>query len=149
MKSSTNEPGAAPREFFMEHRWGCRVPCSLCVRLSAGAKVSGAGRLRDVSMSGAFIETALDLPQFAQVELAVVRDDPPREITMMASVVRVERDGIAVEWCEMSAGPICALLGCATRCAASATPLCKQSSGRDAEATPPSACSNRCLAMCS
>jgi hypothetical protein len=129
MKSSANERGTAPRQLFMEHRWGRRIPCRLYVRLTGGAGVSGAGRLRDVSMSGAFIDTALDLPQLAQVELAVVRDDPPREITMMASVVRVERDGIAVEWCEMSAGPVCALLGCATRCAAAATPLCEQASG--------------------
>ena len=59
----------------MEHRWGQRRRCRARVCVSAGAGVSGSARLRDVSISGAFLETALPLPLFAQIAIAVLRDD--------------------------------------------------------------------------
>jgi hypothetical protein len=104
---------------FMEHRWGQRTRCRATVRLSAGAGVIGTGRVRDVSTSGAFIETALQLPMHARVLLMVLgNESASREVAITASVARVVRDGIGVEWCETPTGSICALLGCATPCAA-------------------------------
>ena len=110
----------SPRRVSMDHRWGQRVPCGSHVRLSTGAGIGGAGRLRDVSMSGAFLETALELPLFGRVTVAVVRDDPAlgREIEAIGSVVRKEPGGAGIEWCETPAGSICARLGCTSRCAA-------------------------------
>jgi hypothetical protein len=124
-QSVGREPGGA-RHFAMEHRWGQRVPCKLRVRLSASAGLGGAGRLRDVSMSGAFVETRIALPLFARLADAVLPENPSaaRETEITAIVVRAERDGVGIEWCDTPAGSICALLGCTTRCTVAETPLC-------------------------
>jgi hypothetical protein len=107
-----------PQPFFMEHRWGQRMPCRAQVQLIAGTGMSGAGRVRDVSSSGAFIETGLELPVYARVALVVLgNESSSHEVEITASVVRVAGDGIGVEWCETPAGSICAVLGCTRRCA--------------------------------
>jgi hypothetical protein len=109
--------GASP--FFMEHRWGQRMPCRALVRLSAGMGVGGAGHVRDVSSSGAFIETAVDLTVGARLDLFVLgNESATRAVELTASVVRVGHAGIGVEWCVTPAGSICAALGCTTFCAA-------------------------------
>ena len=60
MEQSTNREAAGkPGPIFMEHRWGQRKRCRARVYLSAGAGISGTGHVRDVSSSGAFIETTL------------------------------------------------------------------------------------------
>jgi hypothetical protein len=117
--AGTDKSTDQPRRFGMEHRWGQRVDCHLCVGISAAGGGGGGGRLRNVSMSGAFIETRLALPIFARIEIAVLQAGPAqREIVVTANVVRSMSDGVGVEWSEASAGSICALLGCTTRCAA-------------------------------
>jgi hypothetical protein len=119
---------AAPRWHAMEHRWGHRIPCGSRVRLSTSATTGGAGKMRDVSTSGAFIETALPLPLFSRLVISVIRDDPRHEVDTMASVVRVARDGVGVEWCETPGGSICAAFGCTTHCGA-ASPTCGAHAG--------------------
>jgi hypothetical protein len=104
----------------MEHRWGQRRRCRASVSVSTGAAVTGTARVRDVSTSGAFLETALPLPLFSQIAIAVLREDgATRSREFTASVVRAEPDGVAIEWCEPVAGSICCSLGCAIKCAAS------------------------------
>ena len=116
-QSAIKTANGNPKPAFMEHRWGQRMPCRARARLSAGA-VMGAGHLRNVSSSGAFIETGLDLPVHTQVELVVLgNESATRTVEVNASVVRVERDGIGVEWSETPGGSICAVIGCTTRCA--------------------------------
>ena len=116
-QSGIAESTGEPRPFFMEHRWGQRMTCRARVQLSAGAGLSGAGRVRDVSSSGAFIETALELPVYARVVLVVSgNESATRAVAINASVVRVDGDGLGVEWCETPAGSICAVVGCTTRC---------------------------------
>jgi hypothetical protein len=107
------------RPLFMEHRWGERMPCRARVQIAAGADVSGAGRVRDISSSGAFIETSLDLPLYGRVELVVLgNESATRAVELGASVMRVARDGVGVEWCETPAVSVCDVVGCKTRCAA-------------------------------
>ena len=108
----------------MEHRWGRRIACGTPVRLTTAGALIDHCRLRDVSMSGAFIETTLELPMLARISLTVLRAEPQAECEISASVVRLARDGVGVEWCETPAGTICALLGCKTRCAAAMAPHC-------------------------
>jgi hypothetical protein len=100
----------ATRVEHMEHRWGRRIACGAAARLDAGAGIVGVGRLRDVSLSGAFIETALELPLLARVSVAV------RDTYVAASVVRIVDDGCGVEWCETAPRAICPLLGCRSLC---------------------------------
>ena len=115
-----------PLRITMEHRWGERVPCRLGIWIHAGAGVGGTGRLRNVSMSGAFLETSLELPLLAHIDIAVVREGAGgADAAIPASVVRRDRDGVGVEWCETPKGSICKFLGCTNRCAASTQPLCQ------------------------
>jgi hypothetical protein len=110
-------PYLPPR--FMEHRWGQRMPCRAVVRISDGKQASGAGRVRDISSSGAFIETALDIPVYARIALSVLgNESAAHAVELSATVVRVDRDGFAVEWCETPDGEVCGVVGCITRCAA-------------------------------
>jgi len=120
MEQSTNtEAAGKPRPIFMEHRWGQRKRCQARARLS-GAGMSGTGRVRDVSTSGAFIETTMHLPIHARVLLMVRGNESAiREVEIAASVARVSRGGIGIEWCDTPLGSICAVLGCTAPCAAS------------------------------
>jgi hypothetical protein len=102
----------------MEHRWGQRVPCGAAVRVLTGSGVFGTGKLRNVSSSGAYIETSMDLHLLARLSVAVVRDDPQREIEILASILRVDRDGVGIEWFDPTGDSICRAFGCTSSCAA-------------------------------
>jgi hypothetical protein len=85
--------------------------------VSAGSGASGLGQLKNLSMSGAFLETAVPLPLFAQLAIAVLRDDGtthPLEFT--AVVVRRDENGVGIEWCEPYPGSICGALNCGIDC---------------------------------
>lgn len=101
----------------LEHRWGLRIPCCATARISAGVGISGFGRMRDVSISGAFIETTLDLPPFVPIEIAVQRKDGHEAVSQRAWVVRRDTRGIGIEWVDAVSGPICPVLGCTESCA--------------------------------
>jgi len=105
-------PGAPMR---MEHRFGQRFRCGSAVRVSSGSSLTGRGRLVNVSLSGAFLETALDLPLLATISIA--RDgNCPRDVELLASVVRKDSRGVGVEWCENLSRSICEIFGCSKRC---------------------------------
>ena len=101
----------------LEHRWGRRIPCCATARISAGVGISGFGRMRDVSISGAFIETTLDLPPFVPIEIAVQRKDGQEAASQRAWVVRRDARGIGIEWVDAFSGPVCPVLGCTESCA--------------------------------
>jgi hypothetical protein len=100
----------------MEHRWGRRIDCGASVQLSVGDGVGGAGRLRNVSTSGAFVETALELHLLTRIVIRL------RDVEILAAVARIGRDGVGVEWCETPARAICPILGCTHPCAAATRP---------------------------
>ena len=103
---------------WMEHRWGQRIDCGSQVRISAGPGITGGGRLRNVSSSGAFVETTMSLPQNSRITLVVARHggSGDREVETMASVVRKTAEGVGIEWCESEFRTVCGLLGCAAPC---------------------------------
>lgn len=111
-----DEPPFQPQgSLRMDHRFGRRYECGTLVRLAANGGIAGQGRMRDVSLSGAFVETALDLPLFAQVTL--FRTTPAnRVLEMRGSVVRRDAAGYGVEWCETPPGAICQVFGCPHPC---------------------------------
>ena len=114
---------AALTEPRMEHRWGQRKRCRARVCVSAGSGVGGFACLRNVSLSGAFLETALPLPLFSQIAIAVLRDDGSADaFEFTASIVRAAPGGVGIEWCEPVSGSICRHLGCALQCAAAQLP---------------------------
>jgi len=116
--SSHSLPDCWPASRFMEHRWGQRKRCRAGVCVSAGG-VAGSARVREVSTSGAFLETALPLLVNSQVTLAILRDDGSKcSPKLTATVVRTAPDGVGIEWCDPVAGSICRSLGCAINCSA-------------------------------
>jgi hypothetical protein len=103
----------------MEHRWGQRMPCRAVVRISHDEHASVEGRMRDISSSGAFIETKADIPVYTRITLWVLgNESAAHAVEIPATVVRTDRDGIGVEWCETPAREICGVVGCTTHCAA-------------------------------
>jgi hypothetical protein len=107
---------------FMEHRWGKRMPCQARVRICASAGISGTGCVRDISSSGAFIETTLALTECTPLTLFIRGNESAvRDVEVAAIVVRIDPDGVGVEWCETPVGSVCAMAGCVTRCAKNRT----------------------------
>jgi hypothetical protein len=96
----------------MEHRWGQRVTVEMPVRLDLGGRTLGRGTLRNVSISGAFIETSLELPIFTNlvVALPTMSGLVPGSHELTASVVRRVPAGLAVEWRDMACRPLVQLL---------------------------------------
>jgi len=92
-----------------EQRWGQRVALSTPVDIGSG-RILAHGVLRNASLSGALVETALDLPVFSHL---VVRWQPPGTTVpqdLAACVVRRTDTGFAVEWRDMACEPLLALL---------------------------------------
>jgi len=73
--------------------------------------------LRDVSLSGAFLETAVPLPSFTRLAVAVSHDEGPApQVQSMAVVVRQDDGGVGIEWCDEISGSVCRALGCTIQC---------------------------------
>jgi hypothetical protein len=88
-------------ETVMEHRWGNRVAIDLPVRISA-AGLAGTGILRNLSASGAFIETALPLALLTKVRVQTPRTASRRRTDAWGFVVRQDAPGVGIEWCEIA-----------------------------------------------
>jgi hypothetical protein len=88
----------------MEHRLGTRHAIDLEVFLRTwGSTVSARGRLRDLSVSGAFVTTQLPCRPLLHVAVQVVPKGHLRRscIPVEGLITRVAADGIAVEWDEL------------------------------------------------
>jgi hypothetical protein len=89
----------------MEHRWGRRQSTNLTVRFFATSGAIGVGRVLNISLTGAFMETTVHLRTLSLVYLESLA--PPfgesKSRRMAASVVRQDAIGIGLEWCESAA----------------------------------------------
>lgn len=102
----------------MEHRWGQRVPAAIEVRLACRPYAIGAGRIRDASMSGAFISTDLELPLLARVRVEIdveLWNGRMQTRKLLAHVVRRDATGIGVEWCALAPAGLHEVLACDSR----------------------------------
>jgi hypothetical protein len=88
----------------MEHRWGKRVAVDIPIRLGAPLFVAKRGRLMNVSLSGAFIQTTVDVRVLSRVDVMVeIPGRPKREaVPVSAYVARKSEVGIGVEWFEFA-----------------------------------------------
>jgi hypothetical protein len=94
----------------MEHRWGRRVRVDIDVQILADPASAGWGRVRDISISGGFIETALKIPVLSTLELTVPAAGRTAARILSAVVVRSDVDGVGVEWLDGESDVICALI---------------------------------------
>src|ERR1700761_2313162 len=88
----------------MEHRLGLRRLILQPVHLWTPGGVASVGVITSVSISGAYVSTALNLPLLTRVGLcfAPVLGRKPERVRLDAHVVRQETEGLAVEWCEFA-----------------------------------------------
>ena len=89
----------------MEHRWGRRQPINLMVRFFTLSGMTGAGRLLNISSSGAFLATTAALRPLSLVYLepAAAPFWKIQSRRIAASVVRRDAIGVGLEWCEAAA----------------------------------------------
>ena len=88
----------------MEHRLGTRHATDLDVYLRTwGSTVSARGRLRDVSVSGAFISTRLPCRPLLHVTVQIALAGRSRRNAPLfeGQIVRVDQGGIGLEWAEL------------------------------------------------
>lgn len=95
----------------MEHRWGQRRQTNVTVRFVTMPSTTGIGRLVNISPTGAFMETSLNLRLLSllYLELAEQPTIPGLSGRLAATVVRRGSTGIGgsmgvgLEWCEFAA----------------------------------------------
>jgi len=114
--SSKKQPQFDPASL----RFGQRVTLEVPVQLAVDGRALGRGTIRNVSISGALIETALDLPLYTNlvVKLTIPDGSTPGTRELGACVVRVDPAGIGVEWRDMGSVDITDLLARASNNAA-------------------------------
>jgi hypothetical protein len=88
----------------MEHRWGERVGVDLPVRITAHPFSVRHGRLSNLSVSGAMIESDQELRLLQRIQVAIemphhLRSEAPN---LAAYVTRLGKTGAGIEWCEFS-----------------------------------------------
>jgi hypothetical protein len=89
----------------MEHRWGHRREISRIVHLESRSGVATRGRMSNVSISGAFVVSPLParLYSYVQVQFSSIQHNGTRSrMSVEAQVVRKERGGFGIEWCEFN-----------------------------------------------
>ncbi|HEV7606714.1 MAG TPA: PilZ domain-containing protein [Steroidobacteraceae bacterium] len=83
-----------------EHRRGQRMAAAMWVRLSSSGAELGMGSLANVSISGAFLETKLQLPVNANITLEAVSSAGValEGFRIAARVARIDGRGLGIEW---------------------------------------------------
>jgi hypothetical protein len=97
----------------VEHRRGQRMAAAMWVRLSASGAELGMGNLANASISGAFLETTLQLPVNANITLEPISTAGValEDVKIAARVARVDPRGLGIEWRIMASAENLALLG--------------------------------------
>jgi hypothetical protein len=95
-----------------EHRRGQRIAATMWVRLSSSGAEIGMGSIANVSTSGAFLETKIQLPVNARITLepTAAASAALEGLKLDARVARVDSRGLGIEWRVMATPRILALL---------------------------------------
>ena len=84
-------------------RWGLRISVDIPVQVAAPACPVIHGHLKNLSLSGAFMEADHELRLHAYVEVNIqLPETGRRAMKVMARVSRKFQDGVGVEWCEFA-----------------------------------------------
>jgi hypothetical protein len=87
-----------------ESRWGDRANVNIAVQLfTTNFGLSAAGRMRNLSLSGALVNSDIDLGLHSLVEVSIHMPAPSqRSHAVKAYVSRKIEEGVGVEWCEFA-----------------------------------------------
>lgn len=91
----------------MEHRWGTRVAVNAPATMRDTTGHLATAVVRNASLSGAFVETPTPFALLARV---AVKAGARGGEWLHGCVVRVERNGIAIEWLDPDLQAVAALL---------------------------------------
>jgi hypothetical protein len=96
----------------MEQRWGERIQVDFPVRLMAHPFAKRDGRLTDLSVSGAYIETSVLIRLKSRLVVTLLASPWARQdaAVLHAYVARKYRQGVGIEWCEFAPAPVGSLL---------------------------------------
>jgi hypothetical protein len=96
----------------MEHRVGSRLNINTVVCLQTSHGEVAKAEITDLSLSGAFVRTALVLPPSSPVRLTWPHQEGAgmRNVAIKAHVVRSADAGIGIEWNQFGPAPVKAFL---------------------------------------
>jgi len=80
---------------WMEHRWGTRIDLDAPAEIVTLDGASGAGIVRNASLSGALAETSVRPALLSRVSL---KPSTPGGVWLEGCVVRIEGSAVAIEW---------------------------------------------------
>jgi hypothetical protein len=86
----------------MDHRWGQRQAANIAVHVAATSGRTGAARVVNVSLTGAYLETRVPLRLHALVYLAPSSrgNSAGGNKRIAANVIRHDAFGVGLEWCQ-------------------------------------------------
>jgi hypothetical protein len=86
----------------MDHRWGKRQSTNVEVHVFASSGKTGKGRVINVSLTGAFLETGVPLYPHSLIYLRSPSQDMSAKdaIHVAANVIRYGAQGFGLEWCD-------------------------------------------------
>jgi hypothetical protein len=96
----------------MDHRWGERIQVDFPVRLMTHAFSKRDGRLTDLSVSGAYIQTDVFIRPNSRLSVTLLSSRWTRHegTVVCAYVTRRYREGVGIEWCEFAPPSVGTLL---------------------------------------
>jgi hypothetical protein len=96
----------------MEHLWGQRIGVDIPVRVTGHPFTVRAGRLSNLSVSGAFVKAECDLRLLSRIHVAIELPQRSRHDAPLidAFVARKNKDGIGIEWCQFAPPDVSRLL---------------------------------------
>jgi hypothetical protein len=98
----TPVPARGNAAMRMEHRWGKREPTDVEVNFVVYG-TTGTGRVLNVSLTGAYLETSIPPRLLSVVYLQLARTASAAAERIAATVVRRDPWGVGLEWCESEA----------------------------------------------
>ena len=86
-----------------EHRWGERVRVDLPVHVLEEGRAAVPGYLKNLSLSGALLQSSHDLHLYTLIGVRIERPSPSADACVVkARVSRKPAHGIGIEWCEFA-----------------------------------------------
>jgi hypothetical protein len=87
----------------LEHRWGERVRVNIPVRVEVAASSEADGCMKNLSLSGALMESDCDLSLYSLIEVTIALPPPAsRTAVVKALVSRKFKEGFGLEWHEFA-----------------------------------------------
>jgi hypothetical protein len=86
-----------------EHRWGERIRVDLPVDVLEVGRAEVRGHLKNLSLSGALLQSSHDLHLHALIEVRIARASTSADAYVVrARVSRKPTHGVGIEWCEFA-----------------------------------------------